>query len=74
MNNTVLDFECVGMDNGGKFPIEYTGRGQDISPEFVIISGGYGIFVAFVHLFSVLDKFRKWIYNERASHAMALKS
>ena len=23
MNNTVLDFECVGMDNGGKFPIEY---------------------------------------------------
>lgn len=36
MNNTVLDFECVGMDNGGKFPIEYTGRGQDISPEFVI--------------------------------------
>ena len=24
MNNTVLEFECVGMDNGGKFPIEYT--------------------------------------------------
>ena len=36
MNHTVLEFECVGMDNGGKFPIEYTGRGQDISPEFVI--------------------------------------
>ena len=36
MNNTVLGFECVGMDNGGKFPIEYTGRGQDISPEFII--------------------------------------
>ena len=36
MNNTVLEFECVGMDNGGKFPIEYTGRGQDISPEFII--------------------------------------
>ena len=36
MNHTVLEFECVGMDNGGKFPIEYTGRGQDISPEFII--------------------------------------
>ncbi len=36
MNNTVLEFECIGMDNGSKFPIEYTGRGQDISPEFVI--------------------------------------
>ena len=36
MNNTVLEFKCVGMDNGGKFPIEYTGRGQDISPEFII--------------------------------------
>ncbi len=36
MNNAVLEFECIGMDNGSKFPIEYTGRGQDISPEFVI--------------------------------------
>lgn len=72
MSKTVLEFECVRMDNGGKFPVEYTG--QDISPEFVIISGGYGIFVEFVYHFSVLDKFRKWIYNERASHAMALKS
>ncbi len=36
MNNTILEFECIGMDNGSKFPIEYTGRGQDISPEFVI--------------------------------------
>ncbi len=29
-------FECIGMDGGSKFPIEYTGRGQDISPEFII--------------------------------------
>ncbi len=36
MNNAVLTFECVGMDDGGKFPLEHTGRGQDISPEFVI--------------------------------------
>ena len=30
MNNTVLEFECIGMDDGSRFPIEYTGRGQDI--------------------------------------------
>ena len=36
MNNTVLEFECIGMVDGSKFPIEYTGRGKDISPEFVI--------------------------------------
>ncbi len=31
-----LLFECVGMKAGGKFPIENTGRGQDVSPEFLI--------------------------------------
>lgn len=33
---TTLDFECKGMKNGSEFPIEYTGRGQDLSPEFTI--------------------------------------
>lgn len=36
MDKTILEFECINMENGGKFPVEYTGRGQDISPEFVI--------------------------------------
>ena len=36
INYTVLEFECIGIDNGSKFPIEYTGRGKDISPEFII--------------------------------------
>ena len=36
MDNTVLEFECIEMDSGSRFPVEYTGRGQDISPEFVI--------------------------------------
>jgi len=31
-----LLFECVGIKAGGKFPIENTGRGQDVSPEFLI--------------------------------------
>lgn len=33
---TNLIFECPGMREGGKFPVEYTGRGQDFSPEFMI--------------------------------------
>lgn len=32
----VLIFECKGMKNGEKFPLVNTGRGQDISPEFLI--------------------------------------
>ncbi len=36
MEFTNLEFECIGMENGSKFPIEYTGRGQDISPEFIM--------------------------------------
>lgn len=29
-----LIFTCGGMENGGMFPVEHTGRGQDCSPEF----------------------------------------
>lgn len=36
MSMDTLLFECVGMKNGDKFPIENTGRGRDISPEFII--------------------------------------
>ena len=31
-----LEFTCTGMKNGDKFPIEHTGRGKNISPEFII--------------------------------------
>lgn len=31
-----LEFTCSGIENGGKFPIVNTGRGQDISPEFIL--------------------------------------
>lgn len=36
MSTDILQFECVGMRNGDDFPVEYTGRGRDISPEFFI--------------------------------------
>lgn len=36
MEKNTLVFECIGIKDGGKFPIENTGRGKDISPEFII--------------------------------------
>lgn len=36
MGSNILEFEYVGMGNGGKIPLENTGRGQDISPEFIL--------------------------------------
>ena len=36
MNYSILEFTCIGIDNDGKFPLENTGRGQDISPGFLI--------------------------------------
>lgn len=36
MGTDTLLFECVGIKDKGKFPIENTGRGRDISPEFRI--------------------------------------
>ena len=31
-----LQIQCVGLESNGIFPLEYTGRGKDISPEFVL--------------------------------------
>lgn len=31
-----LLFNCTGMEDGGKIPVEHTGRGADQSPEFVL--------------------------------------
>ena len=34
MENKILRFECIGIKNNGKFPVENTWRGRDLSPEF----------------------------------------
>ena len=34
--NNILKFECVGFTDGGKIPLQYTGRGEDKSPEFIL--------------------------------------
>lgn len=36
MNIDVLEFVCPGIKNGGIFPVENTGRGLDVSPEFIV--------------------------------------
>lgn len=36
ITNYELQIQCVGLENNGTFPLEYTGRGKDISPEFVL--------------------------------------
>lgn len=36
MENHVLEFACIGVESGGTFSVEHTGRGLDVSPEFVI--------------------------------------
>ena len=36
MESYFLEFECVGLKDGDTFPIEYTGYGDNISPEFII--------------------------------------
>jgi len=36
MTNEPLHVACAGIENGGKFPVENTGRGADRSPEFLI--------------------------------------
>ena len=36
MEHEFLQFECVSLKDGGVFPLDNTGRGRDVSPEFVI--------------------------------------
>jgi len=36
MTNNLLEVECAGIENGGKFPLDNTGRGADRSPEFLL--------------------------------------
>ena len=36
MMDNILNFKCSAIDNQGKFLPEYTGYGEDISPEFAV--------------------------------------
>jgi len=36
VKEATLQFTCTGIEEGKAIPLAYTGRGQDISPEFVL--------------------------------------
>lgn len=36
MAGTGLRVICPGMEEGGRFPLRHTGRGEDLSPEFLL--------------------------------------
>ncbi len=36
MNKNTLNLTCPNIPDGGKFPIDNTGRGADVSPEFIL--------------------------------------
>ena len=36
MEIEILRFRCPGLEDGGRFPLENTGRGKDLSPEIVL--------------------------------------
>ena len=36
MEIEILRFHCPGLEDGGRFPRENTGRGKDLSPEIVL--------------------------------------
>ena len=38
MEIEVLRFHCPGLTDGGWFPLDYTGRGKDLSPEIVLVN------------------------------------
>ena len=36
MEIEILRFRCPGLEDGGRFPLENTGRGKDLSPEIIL--------------------------------------
>ena len=36
MEIEVLHFHCPGLEDGGRFPLDNTGRGKDLSPEITL--------------------------------------
>ncbi|WP_148408701.1 YbhB/YbcL family Raf kinase inhibitor-like protein [Murimonas intestini] len=64
MEKTELNFVCTGMKTGKKIPIEYTGRGQNISPEFIIknlLPNAKTLAITLEDLTHPIKKFTHWI-------------
>ena len=64
LENKLLKFECGGIDAQGKFRLEYTGYGKNISPEFVIenlSSSAKTIAITLEDLSHPIKDFTHWI-------------
>lgn len=75
MKKNHLEFECTGIKDGGKFPVENTGRGKDISPEFVIknlSSRAVTLIITLEDLSHPVKRFTHWIvWNIPAAEQIA---
>ena len=64
MKRNILEFECVGIKAGDRFPIENTGRGEDFSPEFVIknlSSNAKTLIITLEDLSHPIKNFTHWV-------------
>jgi len=64
MKHNILEFECVGMKDGEKFPIENTGRGKNLSPKFIIkdlSSDAKTLIITLEDLSHPIKNFTHWI-------------
>lgn len=64
MERNILEFECDGIKSDGKFSVENTGRGEDISPEFQIKNLSHSaksLIITLEDLSHPIKKFTHWI-------------
>lgn len=64
MEKRILEFKCIGIKDGAKFPVENTGRGKDISPEFILqnlSSRAVTLIITLEDLSHPIKRFTHWI-------------
>lgn len=64
MEQKILYFECVGIKDGGVFPLDNTGRGRDVSPEFIIhnlSSNAQTLIITLEDLSHPIKNFTHWL-------------
>lgn len=75
MKKNTLEFECAGIKDGGRFPVENTGRGKDISPGFTIKNlspQAVTLMITLEDLSHPIKKFTHWvIWNIPAADTIA---
>ena len=64
MEQKILHFEFVGIKDSGVFPLANTGRGRDVSPEFVIHNlapGAQTLIITLEDLSHPIKNFTHWV-------------